>query len=41
VVPVLLLAALAAGALVVANVLAAGPALLAARSHPGQLLRSE
>ena len=34
-------AALAAGVLAGANVLAAGPALLAARSHPGQLLRSE
>jgi hypothetical protein len=41
VVPGLLLAALAAGVLVAANVLAAGPALLAVRSHPGQLLRSE
>jgi hypothetical protein len=41
VVPALLLAALAAGVLAGANVLAAGPALLAARSHPGQLLRSE
>jgi putative ABC transport system permease protein len=37
----LLLAALAAGALAAANVLAAPPALLAARSHPGQLLRRE
>ena len=37
----LLLAALAAGVLAGANVLAAGPALLAARSHPGKLLRSE
>jgi hypothetical protein len=37
----LLLAALAAGALAAANVLAAAPALLAARSHPGQLLRGE
>jgi hypothetical protein len=41
VVPALLLAALAAGVLAGANLLAAGPALLAARSHPGQLLRSE
>ena len=41
VVPGLLLATLAAGVLAGANVLAAGPALLAARSHPGQLLRSE
>ena len=40
VVPLLLLAVLA-GVLVAANVLAAGPALLAARSHPGKLLRSE
>ena len=40
-VPVLLLAVLAAGVLAGANLLAAGPALLAARSHPGQLLRSE
>jgi len=39
--PALLLAALAAGVLAGANVLAAGPALLAARSHPGQLLRAE
>ena len=31
----------AAGVLAGTNVLAAGPALLAARSHPGQLLRSE
>jgi hypothetical protein len=37
----LLLAALVAGALAAANVLAAVPALLAARSHPGQLLRAE
>ena len=41
VVPVLLLAALAAGVLAGANVLAAGPAVAAARAHPGQLLRSE
>jgi FtsX-like permease family len=37
----LLLAALAAGALAAANVLAAIPALLAVRSHPAQLLRAE
>jgi ABC-type lipoprotein release transport system permease subunit len=37
----LLLAGLAAGVLAVANFLAAGPALLAARSNPGQLLRAE
>lgn len=41
VVPSLLLTALAAGVLVAANVLAAVPALLAARSQPGQLLRVE
>jgi ABC-type antimicrobial peptide transport system permease subunit len=35
------LAALVAGVLAAANVLAAFPALLAARSHPGQLLRTE
>jgi FtsX-like permease family protein len=37
----LLLAALLTGVLAAANVLAAVPALLAARSHPGQLLRAE
>ena len=37
----MLLAVLAAGVLAAANVLAAGPALLAARSNPGQLLRTE
>jgi hypothetical protein len=37
----LLLAALVTGVLAAANVLAAVPALLAARSHPGQLLRAE
>jgi hypothetical protein len=37
----LLLAALVTGVLAAANVLAAAPALLAARSHPGQLLRAE
>jgi ABC-type lipoprotein release transport system permease subunit len=37
----LLLAALAAGALAAANLLAAAPALRAARSHPAQLLRAE
>jgi ABC-type lipoprotein release transport system permease subunit len=37
----LLLAALAAGVLAAANLLAAAPALLAARSHPAQLLRAE
>jgi ABC-type antimicrobial peptide transport system permease subunit len=41
VVPPLLVLALAAGVLVTANVLAAVPALLAARSHPGDLLRAE
>jgi hypothetical protein len=41
VVPPLLVVALAAGVLVTANVLAAVPALLAARSHPGELLRAE
>jgi ABC-type lipoprotein release transport system permease subunit len=41
VVPVALLAALAAGVLAGANVLAAGPAVAATRSQPGQLLRSE
>ena len=41
VVPILLLAALAAGVLAAANVLAAVPALLAARAHPGQLLKAE
>jgi MacB-like periplasmic core domain/FtsX-like permease family len=41
VVPPLLVVALAAGVLVAANVLAAVPALLAARSHPDQLLRAE
>jgi hypothetical protein len=37
----LLLAALMTGVLATANVLAAAPAVLAARSHPGQLLRAE
>jgi hypothetical protein len=37
----LVLAALAAGVLGAANVLAVIPALLAARSHPGKLLRAE
>jgi FtsX-like permease family len=37
----LVLAALAAAVLAAANVLAAIPALLAARSHPGKLLRAE
>jgi FtsX-like permease family protein len=37
----LVLAALAAGVLAAANVLAAIPALLAARPHPGKLLRAE
>jgi hypothetical protein len=37
----LVLAALAAGVLAAANVLAAIPALLAARSHPSKLLRAE
>jgi ABC-type antimicrobial peptide transport system permease subunit len=36
-----LIAALAAGVLAVANLLAAVPALLAARSRPAQLLRAE
>jgi hypothetical protein len=37
----LVLAALVAGVLVVAHALAGVPALLAALSHPGQLLRAE
>jgi len=37
----LLIAALLTGVLATANMLAAVPALLAARSHPGQLLRAE
>jgi len=37
----LLLAALVTGVLAAANVLAGVPALLAARSHPGELLRTE
>jgi FtsX-like permease family len=37
----LLITALLTGVLATANVLAAVPALLAARSHPGQLLRAE
>lgn len=37
----LVLTALAAGVLAAANMLAAIPALLAARSHPGKLLRAE
>jgi ABC-type antimicrobial peptide transport system permease subunit len=37
----LLLAALVLGVLAAANVLAAVPAMLAARSHPAQLLRAE
>jgi hypothetical protein len=37
----LLLAALVTGVLAAANMLAVVPALLAARSHPGQLLRAE
>jgi hypothetical protein len=37
----LLLAALVTGVLAAANVLAGGPALIAARSHPGALLRAE
>jgi hypothetical protein len=41
VLPVWALAAVAAGVLVVANVLAVGPALVSARQHPGPLLRSE
>ena len=36
-----LMAALVAGVLAAANLLAAVPALLAARSHPAQLLRAE
>jgi ABC-type antimicrobial peptide transport system permease subunit len=39
--PPLALAVLALGALAAANVLAAVPSLLAARSRPGQLLRTE
>jgi hypothetical protein len=41
VLPVWALVAVAAGVLVVANVLAVGPALVSARQHPGPLLRSE
>jgi ABC-type antimicrobial peptide transport system permease subunit len=41
VVPLLTLTALAAGVLAAANVLAAVPALTAARSRPGQLPRAE
>ena len=41
VVPLLTLAVLAVGVLAAANVLAAVPALTAARSHPGPLLRAE
>ena len=41
VVPLLTLTALAVGVLVAANVLAAVPALTAARSRPGQLPRAE
>jgi hypothetical protein len=41
VVPAALLAVLACGVLVAANVLAAFPAWLAARSRPAQLLRTE
>jgi hypothetical protein len=40
VVPVGLLGVLAAGVLVVANALAIGPALVASRAHPGELLRT-
>ena len=40
-VPSLVIAALAAAVLVAANALAAGPALLAARSRPARLLRAE
>jgi hypothetical protein len=36
-----LIVALAAGALIAANALAAVPAMSAARSQPGQLLRTE
>jgi len=36
----LLLAALVTGVLAAANVLAGVPAVLAARSHPGELLRT-
>ena len=41
VVPVWLLAGLAAGVIAAANVLAVSPALIAARSHPGKLLRTQ
>jgi uncharacterized integral membrane protein len=41
VLPVWAVAAVAGGVLVVANVLAVGPALVSARQHPGPLLRSE
>ena len=40
-VPVWLISALAAGVLVVANLLAIAPALAAARSKDGQLLRTQ
>lgn len=40
VVPIGLLGILAAGVLVVANALAIGPALVASRAHPGELLRT-
>jgi predicted lysophospholipase L1 biosynthesis ABC-type transport system permease subunit len=40
VVPIGLLGVLAAGVLVVANALAIGPALVASRAHPGELLRA-
>lgn len=41
VVPVWFLAGLAAGVLAAANMLAASPALISARSHPGELLRTQ
>lgn len=41
VIPVWLLAGLAAGVIAAANVLAVSPALIAARSHPGKLLRTQ
>jgi ABC-type antimicrobial peptide transport system permease subunit len=41
VVPPLLVGVLVAGVVIAANLLAAVPALLAARVHPGRLLRAE
>jgi hypothetical protein len=41
IVPVGLVVALVVGVLVVANLLALGPAIVAARSKPGRLLRAQ